>query len=500
MSFHYGVVLGFLCVMGLDAKFADAADEGGQLVVCIASKGQFDNGTPADREGLSGLAAAAHKYGFPITYYLKPFAVEASKDDLKAWHSQYGDEVGWFSEGTGFWKATNELKRLQELVTWHPVRTTGNTKYGSEWIKLYLEHGIESVWGRCYEQTFVDGITDRGCPPGFYYAEPDCFKAPNKGKGGVVSVPWLSNDLNLCFRTAWQPTFTFDVNDTQDIAVSTPSDSSFFEAELDEYQKQTRYNKVVPLVVQQELSEFNFTSPAYKKKWRQDGAVILDNLFKILKRRGIKVVTVSQAVDLYKQAYPERTPPTFAVFGNISHIPIIKTNTYFKLCTERFTKGTGPTINGYYACTRTGKIRSYYNPKGVSMYEQGKNLTYFDENGLLIYEEGNPLPIRITSYFNLPLHAYKAKILPELSYWFDTDKDIPVATIKNEKTDKGRHVVVEVTSKQLLPYGVMLWGDYSGLSIPATAPRGTKVVGPDGLFIPMVLKPGVNTVDLTFRN
>lgn len=54
-------------------------------------------------------------------------------------------------------KATNELKRLQELVTWHPIRATGNTKYGPEWIKLYLDHGIESVWGRCYEQTFEEG-------------------------------------------------------------------------------------------------------------------------------------------------------------------------------------------------------------------------------------------------------------------------------------------------------------------------------------------------------
>ena len=55
-----------------------------------------------------------------------------------------------------------------------------------------------------------------------------------------------------------------------------------------------------------------------------------------------------------------------------------------------------------------------------------------------------------------------------------------------------------MNAKQGLPYGVMLWGDCSGLSIPANVPRGTKVVGADGLFIPMVLKPGFNRVDLTF--
>ena len=148
----------------------------GQLIVCIASKGDWDDGKPAQTEGIRGLAALAHKYGFPVTYYIKPFAAEASKEDLKTWHQQYGDEVGWFSEGTEFGKAQTELDRLRELTPGQTIRTTGNTKYGPEWIALYQKNGIESVWGRCYEQTFVDGITDRGCPPGFYYTAPQLLQ------------------------------------------------------------------------------------------------------------------------------------------------------------------------------------------------------------------------------------------------------------------------------------------------------------------------------------
>ena len=488
---------------GFHPKCAAAA-ETGELAVCIASKGDFDNGKPADCEGIRGLAALAHRYGFPVTYYIKPYVAEACKEDLKAWCEQNGDEVGWFSEGCEFGKAELELNRLKAAIPWQPITTTGNIKYGPEWVGFYQKNGINSVWGRCYEQTFVDGITDRGCPPGFYYAMPDCFKAPNPDSGGVISVPWLSNDLNLCFRTAWQPTFTFDPNDTQDIGVTTPGDSSFWEAELAEYQKQTQYNKVVPLVIQQEMHEFNFSDKGHEE-WRRDGATILENLFKILKQRGIKVVTVSKAVELYRKAYPERTVPTYAIFGNISSIPIIKSCGLFKLSSDRFTTGTGPSVNGFYACTRIGNIRNYYHPKGISFYDQKRNLTYFDRNGLLIFEEGNPLPIRITSYFDLPPHAYKEKILPELSYWYDTDKYIPEAKIVKSDIPGGFRLKMQASAANnpifagsKMPYGIMMWGDYSAYRVPLDAPVGTKVLGRDGLFVPMVLKIGENLQQLDF--
>lgn len=244
--------------------------ENGRLVVCIASKCEYDDGQPADVEGPSGLAALAHKYGFPVTYYMKPFTVEACRTLLKSWHDQYGDEVGWLSDGTPFGKAEAELARMRQLAEWQSITTAGNLRFGLDWSNFYLRQGIQSVWGRCYEQSYTDGITDRGCPPGFYYALPACFRSPNQTDGGLISVPWLSNDLNLVFRTAQQSTFTFDPNDSQSLHVSTPDDDSFWKAELDQYQKQTRYNKTVPLVVQQETGEFHLqgASPFYVK-WRQ---------------------------------------------------------------------------------------------------------------------------------------------------------------------------------------------------------------------------------------
>ena len=217
-------------------------------------------------------------------------------------------------------------------------------------------------------------------------------------------------------------------------------------------------------------------------------------------------MTVSHAVDLFKKAYPDRTEPTYAIFGNISNIACIKDSKYFKLSTERFTRGIGPTFNGYYACTRDGDVRNYYHPNGVSMYEQKQNLTYFDANGLVIYEEGNPKPIRITPYLDLPADAYREKILPEMSYWFDTDQYIPTPVITRSDTGGGFHLKVQVEYKanpifpgQRLPYGVMLWGDYSACQVPANAPAGTRILGTDGLIVPMVVTMGSNVLDLDFR-
>ena len=488
---------------------ATSKDEPGRLVVCFASKGAFTH-TPGSEAGLRGLAGLLHKYGYRGTYYLKQATVRACQADLKEWREKYGDEVGWFAENCTLKSAAAELAELRELAIGQPVRSAGQLRYGKDWVEFFQKHGVESVWGRCYEQTATDGITDRGCPFGFYYARPDCFKAPNPGSGGVISVPWLSNDLNLVFRTAQQSTFTFDPNDPQDIGVATPGDDSFWVAELNEYKKQTRYNKIVPLVIQQEIEEFDFTT---RKGWKESGSVIFENLLKVLKREGIQVVTVSEAVDLYKAAYPEATPPTYGLFGNIAATtPIIRNNKSLQVVTAPFTiarkaefKCFGPTFNGFYATGRIGRTWYYYDSKGARLDEFGKNFSYFDKAGLLVFEEGNSTPARITPYSNLPDDAYKTAILPEMSRWFDTQKLIPAANVKMVKSERELRVTAStVASRSLvfsgdsLPYGVMLWGDFSAYRVPSNAPAGTKILGNEGLFIPWVLKEGENHLDLGF--
>lgn len=481
----------------------------GKLVVCFASKGDYKH-SPESEAGLKGLASLLHKYGYRGTYYLKSPTIEACRADLQDWFKTHGDEVGWFSDGESLSKVGAELKMIRDLLPGQKVRTAGQLRYGAPWVNAFEQNGVESVWGRCYEQSATDGITDRGCPFGFYYARPDCFKVPNVDKGGIISVPWLSNDLNLVFRTAQQSTFTFDPNDAQDIGVTTPTDDSFWRAELNEYKKQTKYNKVVPLVIQQEISEFDYSTGT---KWKKAGEAIFENLLKILKAEGIEVVTVSEAVDMYKAANPTVTPPTYGVFGNIAATtPIIKNNRSLQPVTEPFAiakkdqyKCFGPTFNGFYATGRVGKTWYYYDPKGAPLDQFGKNISYYDKNGLLIFVEGNSSPVRITPYSNLPKDAFHTAILPEMSHWFDTDRFIPKAEVKTSKGPAGLTVSLKATAiantvstGETMPYGVVLWGDYSAYAVPANAPAGTKILAGDGLFIPMLLKMGENSLSVDF--
>lgn len=481
----------------------------GKLVVCFASKGDF-NHTPESADGLKGLANLLHKYGYRGTFYLKPQTVQACQKDLQEWNHSNGDEVGWYAEGVSSDKAADELKKIRDLLPGQKIRSAGQLRYGTAWVNAFEQNGVDSVWGRCYEQSATDGITDRGCPFGFYYARPDCFKAPNPVEGGIISVPWLSNDLNLVFRTAQQSTFTFDPNDPQDIGITTPEDDTFWRAELNEYKKQTQYNKVVPLVIQQEIGEFDFSK---QTAWRKKGEAIFENLLKILKEEGIQVVTVSEAVDMYKEAYPNTTPPTYGVFDNIAATTtIIKNNKSLQPVPERFAiekkdryKCFGPTFNGFYPTGRIDRTWFYYDPQGTPLEAFGKNISYYDQNGLLVFIEGKSSPARITPYDSLPKDAFQTAILPEFSQWFDTERFIPQAEVRSSKTATGLSVSVwaktitnTIFPGDKMPYGVVLWGDYSAYTVPVSAPLGTKILGRDALLIPMLLNPGINSMTIDF--
>ena len=470
---------------------AGAAD--GQLVVSICTKGQFRG--PTDLAGMKALAELTHKYGFPVTWIIKPFTARDAARELEQWHREFGDEVAWFSEGTSLGGAEKELRELREVVTWQKVVSTGNTKYGLAWVELYQRLGIESVWGRCYEQTDADHICDRGSPHGFYYLRPDIYKAPNPATGGLISVPWLSNDPNLIFWSGFQSSFTFDPDDPMSMGFVGLGRCEYWFALVDQFQKQTRYNKFVPLIIQQE-----YDSGGSHPKWLEP----MDELLAYVKRKGIPVVGQAESVRRYKAAYPERTPPTYAVFDSLGKLEIVRhplpIRRTFEVTTNLLsTAFMGAPFNGYYTTdwNRTTDKRLYFHPTGKPFYDHGRMFIYYDVNGLLLFDENQTSPLRITNYLEIPpgKHGYDA--LPEMSHFYDTDRFIPVAVVK--QTPQGRDLLVTVAvpacqsnivARAQLPYGVMLWGDYQKYRLPADVPPGARIVGDTGLFLPVVLTVG----------
>ena len=469
---------------------------------------------PNLHSGMKIMADLAHKYGHPVTWYLKPDLAGYAKQDLQEWHQKYGDEVAWFAE---HWNPKQpleeEIAKLQKVVTWQKIRAVGDVNYGRRKAEIFEKAGMESVWGRCWDQSAADGISDRGCPWGFYYLNPECYRVPNPGKHGLVSVEWVNRDLNLVFRTAWSEFFSFVAYDTILSGVLLPGRCEYWFTLVDEYQRQAKYNKYVPVITMHEFNLFSKDpNTPHFKHYVKDCPPVFDELFKYLKDRNVTVLPVSASVDRFKKLHPEKTPPTYAFFDNLSRVPIVRNRVdkipdfpirvrNIKLETERFKESRiGAKYNGYYPVqwAKDGFTYPYFHPTGKRFEDQPPVFIYYDDNGQLFFDPGNPKPIRVTSYLNLPNPM--PPIVPEYSYWFDTDQEIPTADIKIDKKPTALRVHIEVTSDKVFPYGVMLWGDYSGIKVPDTAPYGTKVIGTQGLFIPLVLKVGVNRCELHFPN
>lgn len=506
------LLAGFFMATALTAAESGGPSVSGRLVVSITSKGQFKG--PVDRVGMQALADLAHKYGFPVTWHLKPMHAREAAAQLESWFNQYGDEVSWYAEGAPFGTAETELEELQSVVKWHPIRSAAQTRYNRLWVEKFEKNGITSVWGRCFEQTYADNISDRGSPPGFYYLRPDVFKAPNDSPGGLISVPWLSNDVNLVYRLGWQSSYTFDPDDVLAIGGISADNIDYWKALIDQYIKQGRFNVINPLIIQ---DEYTSVGNAVRAK-RPEKLAVLDKLFAYLKEKNVLVVSQAKAVEMYKEAYPQATPPTYAIYDNLGDQKLVREPFVFprlhriKTVTERLTTASaGASFNGFYANDRRkdadGNLFRYvYSHDGKAFYERGKLFVYYDVNGMLMFDEGQSLPERITSYYDIPKNSYGFVVLPEMSQWYDTAKYIPQAKITQTNDVAGLTVGVVVPAVQpnivshtFMAYGVMLWGDYSGFTIPANAPKGTKIVGEQGLFIPMVLTLGhPKQVQLTF--
>ena len=486
---------------GLQAEPAGASvrplDARGELVVSICTKGEPEG--PLAREGMQLLADTAHKYGFPVTWILRPFAAIEAAESLKQWHAQFGDEVAWNCTSTAPHEAEAEFAALKEATPWQKeLVSAGHIKYRSDWVAIWERLGIEAVWGRCYEQSDCDGISDRGSPHGFYYLRPENYKAPNDQPGGLITVPWLSNDPNLIFWTGVQSQLTFDPDDLTDFGFVEPGKYDAWFRLVDQFQKQARFNKVVPLIVQQE-----YNTPSLKPRT----AASLDALFAYFKEKGIKVVPLREAVRRYKVAVGSSTPPTYGVWANLGNEELIRNpsptrNFTFEMVRSPIRNADrGATFNGIYATDRVyhpTKKQLYYSPDGKAYWERGQLFSYYDKNGLLLFEENNPQPKRITSYLELPSGLHGFDVLPELSFAYDTDRFIPKVTV--QKTGAGSQVKIHIAiepfranpaAAKRLPYGVMVWGDFSAYRLPAGLPEGTAIVGDQGLFVPFVLQ--VNT-------
>lgn len=261
---------------------------------------------------------------------------------------------------------------------------------------------------------------------------------------------------------------------------------------VDEYRKQTAWNEVVPLVIQQEYASLGEAA----RRQDTEALDILDDLFRYLREQRIRVVTMAEAVDLFRKAHPDTTPPTYALFDNLgaqglpaSPVAHPKTGRLQRLevTSNRISKArSGVAFNGYYASELQQGVRSYYDPEGRAYTRQGKLLAYYDVNGLLMFEEGRSQPVRITSYTSLPENPHEPRVLPEMSAWFNTQDKIPAVDLTVTK----RMGSIEISARaswersavfgsERQAYGLMLWGGLLRLPLARQGPGRQPHPGPD---------------------
>ncbi len=234
-----------------------------RLPFAIVSKAYSGSSNPSDRpkEGMRRLAGLAHSHGMPVTWIVDPMTAELMAEELAEWHGGFGDDIAMSLAGLPTEAEAFRLQRekLRKLCPWSEVTVSGQGGGKSEQMLRALEEaGIEGHWGYCWEQTYVDHITDYGHSPGLFFASPRSYKMPRPGGGGVVAIEWLSRDLNKAFWTG-NPVHFAGEPDAFKVMGSWPDKESlgYFDHLVNQYLCNARAGQVIPFIFQEESEQLS---------------------------------------------------------------------------------------------------------------------------------------------------------------------------------------------------------------------------------------------------
>lgn len=454
-----------LLVSGLIARPAAAADEKGTLYFTFVSSAYYvdkkwGHGMPF--EGIKRLADVAHADGVPVTWLINPKSAEEGKDLFKEYHDKYGDAIGyiltggidvekqWGDESYLYKHLSNkklaelikgELDSIKKSLPWADIQIGGGGYRSNRIIKIFEDLGLTAVWGHCWEQTYTDNISDRGAPWGFYYASHDGYKAPARYERGLVAIEWTARDLNIAFRTGKPETYSTDPNDVGRAGICDGKQCEYWKWMTDQYARNTKYNKMVPLAVHQEAHEMQndiIYSHPYNNNEIEDATYMLDTIFKHAKSIGAKMVNANDAIKAYRDLY-KTTPPTYALF-------------------------TDTLLNKY-----------------------PDDFVYFDVNGQLFYDRGKMDPVLIRNYVGTPD--------PD-AIDFALVKTLPTVACTEPKPGA---VSCDITSEIETAYGLAFWGDYKEIKTIGADNPVTKILDGELAYVAFVVKPGKTHVEINLK-
>jgi hypothetical protein len=436
--------------------------EKGKLIFTFASlayniDADWGKGVPAT--GMERIAKVAHKHDIPVTWIINPGSGKIMKNKLNEWHNKYGDDIAFVwhddfeKDGIDFKKTADTLKNL---FAWSKVEVFAGKRENEMFLRS-KKAGASAIWGSCWEQVGIDGITDRGTPWGFFYASDDNYKLPALNGDGIVSVEWTSRDLLKSLHAQAPTIYSSDPNDVGRTGLCTGEDISYWKTFFDNYLRNIAHNKFVFFQQQQEAHEMEYgdVCKAYSPEEIDEAEKMLDAFFTYVKSYGdlVEYKTIPEAVQVYKNSFAE-TEPSVMLFDDA---PARKPEFWY--------------ARGYGA----------FGP-------WPKTLLYYDKECQLAFIENQLIPVMHRDYVhnrevNDP-NYYVANYSPAIKVRTPWKRNIEITEIP-----------IEITSDREMPYALSLWYDFNRFKIKKI--DGAKYFGPvenQVLLLRLNLEKGVNKI------
>jgi len=439
--------------------------EKGKLIFTFASlaytvDAEWGKGIP--KIGMEKLAKVAHKYNIPVTWLIDLGSGTEMKSKINEWHDKNGDgiELNWESAKIkGKDDLIKVLDSLKILFPWSKVEVAASGQRSNKMLQNVKNGGLSGVWGSCWEQVGIDGITDRGAPWGYYYASDDNYKLPSLSGKGLVSIEWTSRDLLKSLHAEAPTIYSSDPNDVGRAGLCTGDDIAYWKTLFDNYIRNISINKFVFFQQHQEAHEMEYgdVCKAYTLEDIDESEKMLDAFFAYVKSYGnmVEYKTITQAVQLYKENFSE-TEPAIMLFDDA---PARKPIFWYA---TRANRASGP---------------------------WPKTLLYYDKKCQLAFIEDQFKPIMYRDYIN------NREVYDPKHYQVDSPIEIKVRPPwgKVEPTK----IPIEIIADKEMPYAVTFWYDFNLYKIKSV--DGAKYFGPvenQVIILRLDLKKGSNKISI----
>ncbi|MBN1349195.1 hypothetical protein JXJ21_07290 [candidate division KSB1 bacterium] len=416
----------------------------GKLIYTFASLAYTVNakwGKGVARKGIERLAKIVHKYHIPITWLTDANVGKIMYSQFNEWHEAFGDDVAVYWENSismpGSSKGgSEERKALRELFPWSEAALAASGARSNAIHAEVKAAGMQGLWGSCWEQIEIDGITDRGAPWGFFYCADDCFKLPSRAPGGIISVEWTARDLCKSLHSNAPTVYSSDPDDVGRTGLCTGDDVEYWKGMFDNYIRNIAHNDFVFFSQHQESHEMEYGEVCreYSPSDIDRSEKMLDNFLAYVKSFGddVQFCTIQEAMDIYRN-HSNMTVPSIMLAEDVP-------------------------------CRKP----PFWYAKGWATGPFPKTLLYYDIDCQMAFIEDKFEPVLLRDYIhnrveNDPTYF---KILQPPRIFCDTPWQVTEFT----------ELPFRIPCSRELPYGLALWYDFTRFKIVRV--DGADAVGP----------------------